>query len=84
MATTYLEEEDNDDRNVLKFGPQKGAEITRRQHFSVDQPKKGSSANGDGGDKNAPEDKCGCTYLAFMILGIGLLLPWNAVLQVKQ
>jgi len=34
-----------------------------------------------GGPDAAPVDKCAFTYIAFMTLGIGLLLPWNAVLQ---
>jgi len=50
--------------------------------------KKGSNTTADdenqsllsGGRRKVPEDKGGVAYLMMILFGIGVLLPWNAVL----
>ena len=45
------------------------------ESFRIEDANKSKESAIDG---QAPDDKCAFTYIAFMTLGIGLLLPWNA------
>ena len=80
--------EEKDQEGTLYFGPDcSSAAQSRRPSVALDESEElvDGPAEEEGPNKwedpDAPPDRWHCTYLAFLFLGSGLLLPWNALVQ---